>query len=60
MNDVEDMLKRQAEWQQSRKALPWPEKLRMAAAVRESILLLRGAGKRPEPSDSKSDPQARR
>ena len=41
MTDVEDMLKRQAEWQKGRQSLTWPEKIRMAERVRESIKQLR-------------------
>jgi len=37
MNDVQEMLKRQAVWQRSRQSLPWPEKIRMAEKVRESV-----------------------
>lgn len=41
-DDVRDLLERQARWQKSRKLLSWPEKVRLAEAIRESILLLRG------------------
>ena len=44
MNDVKKLLERQALWQKSRKSLPWPEKIRMAEAIRESILQIRGTG----------------
>ncbi|MBK5296609.1 MAG: hypothetical protein JJE40_05565 [Vicinamibacteria bacterium] len=47
MTDVDDLLKRQAEWQKSRQSLTWPEKIRMAERVRESISLLR---ERPRPT----------
>ena len=39
--DVQQLLRRQAQWQKSRQALPWPEKIRMAERIRESILALR-------------------
>lgn len=58
MSDVKHLLERQARWQQTRKALTWPEKVRMAEQVRESILQLRRSGKgeaaaaRPIRSDS--------
>lgn len=41
MTDLEGMLKRQAQWQKSRQALTWPEKIRMAERVRESAKQLR-------------------
>lgn len=43
MNDVQEMLKRQAVWQRSRQSLTWPEKLRMAEKVRESVKQLRAS-----------------
>jgi hypothetical protein len=48
MNDIQQMLERQARWQKARRNLPWPEKIRMAERVRESILPLR-ATKPPGP-----------
>ena len=44
MDDVKKLLERQALWQKGRKSLPWPEKIRMAEAIRESILQIRGTG----------------
>jgi hypothetical protein len=41
MTDLEQMLKRQAQWQKSRQSLTWPEKIRMAERVRESVGQLR-------------------
>lgn len=35
MTDTRRLLERQAEWQKQRTALTWPEKIRMAEAVRE-------------------------
>lgn len=43
MNDVQEMLKRQAIWQRSRQSLTWPEKIRMAEMVRESVKQLRAS-----------------
>ena len=37
MLDVMQMLERQKAWQVSRRLLSWPEKLRMAAALRETL-----------------------
>jgi hypothetical protein len=41
MTDTRSLLERQAEWQKQRTALTWPEKIRMAEAVRESAAKLR-------------------
>jgi len=41
MNDLEQMFERQAAWQCSRSNLPWAEKLRLAAVMRESLAGLR-------------------
>jgi hypothetical protein len=38
MPDVQHLLQRQAAWQRDRRALPWPEKIRMVEAIRESVL----------------------
>jgi hypothetical protein len=35
--DVKQMLIRQEAWQASRRLLSWPEKLRMAEAIRETV-----------------------
>jgi hypothetical protein len=43
MSDALEMLKRQAEWQKRRSQLPWPEKIRMVEAMRESLKQLRGS-----------------
>lgn len=45
MTDVKLLLERQARWQQTRRALTWPEKVRMAEQVREAVLLLRHSAK---------------
>jgi hypothetical protein len=37
MTDVQEMFRRQAIWQRSRQSLTWPEKIRMAEMVRESV-----------------------
>ena len=36
-DDIRKLLDRQAAWQKSLAALPWPEKVRMAEAVREGV-----------------------
>ena len=41
MTDVRRLLERQAEWQKARGGLSWPEKVRMAEAMREAILQFR-------------------
>jgi len=43
MSDPSTLLKRQAEWQRTLRDIPWPEKLRMAARVRDSVIKLRRA-----------------
>ena len=40
MTDFSDLFRRQAEWQESLRHLPWPEMLRMAAGVRDSAVKL--------------------
>jgi hypothetical protein len=37
MNEVERLLERQALWQQSRRTLPWPEKIRLAERMRPTV-----------------------
>jgi hypothetical protein len=54
MNDIQKLLARQAKWQKSRKSLSWPEKIRMAEAIRESVLQFRRTGQRITPSGSAS------
>ena len=41
MSDLEQMLNRQAQWQKSRQSLTWPEKIRLAERVRDSVRQLR-------------------
>ena len=41
MSDPELILRRQAQWQKSRQSLTWPEKIRLAERVRESVRQLR-------------------
>jgi hypothetical protein len=43
--DVQELLQRQAQWQKSRQALSWPEKIRMAEKIRDSIVALRSTSK---------------
>ena len=50
MNEVQALLEKQARWQRSRQALSWPEKIRMAEAIRESARQLRQVP--PEPAAS--------
>ena len=38
MSEVDKRFEKQAEWQQGLRALPWPEKVRMAERVRESLV----------------------
>ncbi len=41
MTDMRELFERQAAWQASRRDLSWPEKVRMAEAIRESVIRLR-------------------
>jgi len=50
MTEIIALLKRQAEWQRSLRGLPWPEKLRMAAALRASVLRI--GSRRPFPASA--------
>jgi hypothetical protein len=43
MDDIHQMLRRQAAWQRSRQSLTWPEKIRLAEMVRESVKQLRAS-----------------
>ncbi len=54
MSDIRGLLERQARWQRARKALPWPEKIRIAEMIRESVSHLRAKASRENrrnPSD---------
>jgi hypothetical protein len=44
MNDMQALLERQARWQKTRREFSWPEKIRMAEKVCESVRQIR----RPE------------
>ena len=56
MSDIQRLLERQAEWQKRRKSLSWAEKIRMAEAIRESVLQFQRTAPRVKPSK----PTARR
>jgi hypothetical protein len=59
-----ELLRRQEAWQRSLRKLPWAEKLRMAARVREAVLKMRRpkttepteAASGPEPADRRTEP----
>ena len=53
MNEVQALLEKQARWQKSRQALFWPEKIRMAETIRESVRTLRQERHAP-PTTSKA------
>ncbi len=42
MTDIRHLLERQADWQKARGGLSWPEKIRMAEAMRETLRQFRG------------------
>ena len=48
MTEIEQLLERQARWQESRAKLSWAEKLRLAETLREAALAL-GRGRRNQP-----------
>ncbi len=50
MNETLALLERQALWQKSRQELSWPEKIRMAEAIRESARQLRQVQHEPAKS----------
>jgi hypothetical protein len=52
MTDVQDRLERAAQWQRSRRALSWADKIRLAEAIRDSIVKLRRT--RPDASPASS------
>jgi hypothetical protein len=41
MNEIPERLKKQAQWQKGRRNLSWPEKIRLAEAIRDSLEPLR-------------------
>jgi len=41
MTEIPERLKKQAQWQKSRRDLSWPEKVRLAEAIRDSLESLR-------------------
>lgn len=41
MNDVYQMMRRQAVWQKTRICLSWPEKIKQAEVLRDACLKLR-------------------
>ena len=48
-DDPRQTLDRQADWQRSRRLLPWPVKIRMAEMAREAIKQLRHAAAKSKP-----------
>lgn len=60
MTDVKELLKRQARWQKSRQQLTWPEKIRMAEQVRDSVVALRRGSTGDRLADGPSKSAGRR
>ena len=54
MGEANELLKRQAVWQKQRRKLSWPEKMRMAEAVRESVVKLRATFVKRQGSEKKT------
>ena len=57
MNEVQALLEKQARWQKSRQALSWPEKIRMAEAIRETARQLRQMQHEPSRDTKPSPPR---
>ena len=53
MDDIHELLKRQAEWQRGRKTLSWPEKIHMSESIRESVLKFHRTGPRTKARKNK-------
>ena len=56
MSEIQELLQRQAAWQKRLAGLSWPEKIRMAEAVRPSVLQLVRSGRRVTPGGSAPTP----
>jgi hypothetical protein len=54
--DVAALFRRQAAWQKTRASLSWPEKIRLAEQIRESITGLKAGAPRQTKADRR-DPQ---
>jgi hypothetical protein len=55
MSEIQALLERQARWQKTRQALSWPEKVRMAERVLDSVRQLRRPRK-AEPDNPERTP----
>lgn len=56
MSEIQALLERQARWQKTRRALSWPEKIRMAERVRESARQLRKPRKAAPDNPERTQP----
>ena len=56
MSEIQALLERQARWQKTRRALSWPEKIRMAERVRESVRQLRRSQKAEPDNPEQTQP----
>jgi hypothetical protein len=52
MDELGKQFARQAQWQAGRKALSWPDKVRQAEAIRDSIKTLRAKKPNAPPSQA--------
>ncbi len=50
MNDVPQMMQRQADWQKTRAHLSWPEKMKQAEVLRDASLKWRAKPNIPKPA----------
>lgn len=59
MDETKRLLARQAAWQETRRRLSWPDKIRTAEAVRETLLKFRRSRPPATAPVGKSKPQPR-
>lgn len=53
MTDLNDLFRRQAEWQKARAGLSWSEKLKLAEVLRDAAIAMRASGRQTEESDTR-------
>jgi hypothetical protein len=58
MNDLDELFRRQAEWQREQANLPWTEKLRLSVIMREALIALRRS-RHDDGSSHDSDEQSK-
>ena len=53
VTDLNDLFRRQAEWQKARAGLSWSEKLKLAEVLRDAALAMRASGRQTEKPDAR-------